>query len=113
MSSAQRASRKGPYPYYGAQGVIDHIDDYIFDGRYILIPEDGENLRSRKLPIAYFASGKFWVDNHAHIVQGKPGIAVDRFVQGAIEASDIGPYVTGAAQPKLTQTNHRRIRCQR
>jgi len=54
LSSAQRVTRKGPFPYYGAQGVIDYIDDFIFDGRFVLVPEDGENLRSRKLPIAYF-----------------------------------------------------------
>ena len=109
LSKAVRASRSGPYPYYGAQGIIDHLDDYIFDGRFILIPEDGENLRSRKLPIAYFAEGKFWVNNHAHIVSAKPGIAVDRFVQSAIEATDVDPYITGAAQPKLSQKNLRQI----
>jgi type I restriction enzyme S subunit len=109
LSSKQRSERPGPYPYYGAQGVIDHIDDFIFDGRFILIPEDGENLRSRKLPIAYFAEGQFWVNNHAHIVKAKPGVAVDRFLQGALEATDIGPFVTGAAQPKLSQANLRQI----
>ena len=110
LSSAQRATRQGPYPYYGAQGIIDHIDEFIFDGRYILVPEDGENLRSRKLPIAYFADGQFWVNNHAHIVRAKAGIANDRFVQSAIEASHIGAYITGAAQPKLSQANLRQIR---
>lgn len=109
LSSAQRSTRQGPYPYYGAQGVIDHIDAFIFDGRFILVPEDGENLRSRKLPIAYFAEGKFWVNNHAHIIKAKPDVAVDRFVQSAIEASDIGRYVTGAAQPKLSQANLRQM----
>ncbi|MDR1428618.1 MAG: restriction endonuclease subunit S [Bifidobacteriaceae bacterium] len=110
LSSRERASRRGPYPYYGAQGVIDQIDDYLFDGRYILIPEDGENLRSRKLPIAFFADGRFWVNNHAHIIKGKPGLAVDRFIQSAVEAADIGGWVTGAAQPKLSQANLKRIR---
>ncbi len=109
LSSAQRANRRGPYPYYGAQGIIDSIDDYIFDGRFILVPEDGENLRSRKLPIAYFAEGRFWVNNHAHIVRAKASVANDRFVQSALEASDIGAFVTGAAQPKLSQANLRQI----
>lgn len=109
LSSAQRADRQGPYAYYGAQGVIDRIDDFIFDGRFILIPEDGENLRSRKLPIAYFAEGQFWVNNHAHIVKAKPSVANDRFIQSALQASDIGPFVTGAAQPKLSQANLRQI----
>lgn len=110
LSSRVRAERPGSYPYYGAQGVIDYIDDYIFDGRFILIPEDGENLRSRKLPIAYFAEGQFWVNNHAHIAKARSGVAVDRFVQSALEAIDIAPYVTGAAQPKLSQANLRQIR---
>ena len=109
LSSAQRANRQGPYPYYGAQGVIDHIDDFIFDGRFILIPEDGENLRSRKLPIAYFADGKFWVNNHAHIVKAKPGVANDRFVQSALEVLHIDAFITGAGQPKLSQANLRNI----
>lgn len=110
LSSAQRADRPGPYPYYGAQGIIDSIDDFIFDGRFILVPEDGENLRSRKLPIAYFAAGQFWVNNHAHIVKAKPDVANDRFVQSALEASNIGPFITGAAQPKLSQANSARSR---
>jgi len=109
LSSAQRSARQGPYPYYGAQGVIDFIDDFIFDGRFILVPEDGENLRSRKLPIAYFAEGQFWVNNHAHIIKAKPGIANDRFVQSGLQALDIGAFVTGAAQPKLSQANLRQI----
>ena len=109
LSAAVRKTRQGSFPYYGAQGVIDYIDDYIFDGRYILIPEDGENLNSRKLPIAYFAEGKFWVNNHAHIARARDGIAVDRFVQSALEASDISGFITGAAQPKLSQANLLRI----
>jgi len=109
LSSKQRSNRRGEYPYYGAQGIIDWIDDYIFDGRYILIPEDGENLNSRKLPIAYFADGKFWVNNHAHIARGKRGKADDRFIKHWLNAQDIKPYVTGAAQPKLSQGNLRQI----
>src|SRR6266852_2261601 len=62
--------RPGPYPYYGASGIVDHVDTYLFDGEYLLIAEDGENLRTRKTPIAFMASGRFWVNNHAHIVQG-------------------------------------------
>lgn len=109
LSSRQRSSRQGPYPYYGAQGVIDHIDEYTFDGRFILVPEDGENLRSRKLPVAYFAEGKFWVNNHAHVIRARPNLAVDRFVQSAIEATNIDAWITGAAQPKLSQANLRQI----
>ena len=109
LSSHQRSSRQGPFRYYGAQGVIDSIDAYIFDGRFILVPEDGENLRSRKLPIAYLAEGQFWVNNHAHIVKAKPSLASDRFVQSALESTNIAAWVTGAAQPKLSQANLRQI----
>lgn len=70
LSSAQREKRQGTFRYYGAQGVIDHVDDYIFDGTYLLIAEDGENLKSKKQNIAQVVDGQFWVNNHAHIVQG-------------------------------------------
>lgn len=78
LNSRERQERQGEYPYYGAQGIIDHIDGYIFDGRYILVAEDGENLNSKKLPLALFATGKFWVNNHAHILRGKSGTRRDR-----------------------------------
>lgn len=81
LNANERAQRQGPYPYYGAQGVIDHVDEFLFDGRYLLVPEDGENLNSRKQPIAYFANGKFWVNNHAHILRAKKGVADDVFLK--------------------------------
>lgn len=109
LNSNQRAERQGPYPYYGAQGIIDHIDGFLFEGRHILIPEDGENLRSRKLPIAFFADGKFWVNNHAHIVKAKADIADDVFIKQWLNNADINAYITGAAQPKLSQANLKRI----
>jgi len=109
LNSRERQERKGEYPYYGAQGVIDHIDGYIFDGRYILVAEDGENLNSKKLPLALFATGKFWVNNHAHILRGKPGVADDTFLLACLNNADIKPFVTGAAQPKLSQANMRQI----
>ncbi len=109
LNSRQRQARQGQYPYYGAQGIIDHIDGYIFDGRYILVAEDGENLNSKKLPLALFAAGKFWVNNHAHILRGIPGIADDGFLLACLNNTDIKPFVTGAAQPKLSQANLRQI----
>ena len=109
LNSRQRLERQGSYPYYGAQGVIDYIDDYIVDGRYILVAEDGENLNSKKLPLALVATGKFWVNNHAHILRGKLGIADDTFLLACLNNADIKPFVTGAAQPKLSQGNLRRI----
>ncbi len=80
LNSRQRAERQGKYPYYGASGIIDSVDDYLFDGEYVLVAEDGENLNSRKLPVAFMARGQFWVNNHAHIIKGKKGIADDRFL---------------------------------
>lgn len=109
LNSGERQERRGQYPYYGAQGVIDHIDDYIFDGRYILVAEDGENLNSKKLPLALFAEGKFWVNNHAHILRGKRDVADDAFLLACLNNANIKPFVTGAAQPKLSQANLRQI----
>ena len=109
LNSRQRAERQGIYPYYGASGVVDHIDGYIFDGRYLLVAEDGENLNSRKLPIAFFAKGKFWVNNHAHIIKGKPKVADDEFLKHWFAWANISAYVTGAAQPKLSQSNLKRM----
>ena len=109
LNSRERQQRPGPYPYYGAQGVIDHIDGYRFDGRYILVAEDGENLNSKKLPLALFAAGKFWVNNHAHVLRGKPGLIDDVFLLACLNSADIKPFVTGAAQPKLSQANLRLV----
>jgi len=109
LSSRDRQQRQGQFPYYGAQGVIDYIDDFIFEGRYILVAEDGENLNSRKLPLALVAGGRFWVNNHAHILKGKPGVVDDIFLLHCLNCADIKPYVTGAAQPKLSQANLRKI----
>ena len=104
LSSAQREKRQGPFRYYGAQGVIDHVDDYIFDGTYLLIAEDGENLKSKKQNIAQVVDGQFWVNNHAHIVQGNEQCDT-RFLCYLINSMDLSGYVTGSAQPKLSQAN--------
>ena len=109
LNSRERRERQGKYPYYGAQGIIDHIDGFIFDGRYLLVAEDGENLNSKKLPLALFASGKFWVNNHAHILRGKPSVMDDTFLLACLNNADIKPFITGAAQPKLSQGNLRLI----
>jgi len=109
LNSRQRAERQGKYPYYGASGVIDSVDDYLFDGSYILVAEDGENLNSRKLPVAFMARGQFWVNNHAHIIKGKKGVASDRYLVAWFAQTDIKGYITGAAQPKLSQANLKRI----
>ncbi|MBR5698827.1 MAG: restriction endonuclease subunit S [Prevotella sp.] len=104
LSSKERSTRKGSYPYYGAQGIIDYIDDYIFDGTYLLIAEDGENLKSQKQNIAQLASGKYWVNNHAHIVESN-GKCDIRYICYLLNNMDISGYITGSAQPKLNQAN--------
>jgi len=110
LSGVEREKRQGEFRYYGAQGVIDHIDAYIFDGEYVLIAEDGENLRSRKKPIAQIASGQFWVNNHAHILQAKDGVSNNVFISALLNWIDISPFVTGAAQPKLSQGSLKSIK---
>ena len=107
LSSMERSSRKGGYPYYGASGIIDSIDDYIFDGEHVLISEDGENLRTRQTPIAFLAYGKFWVNNHAHIL--KADYVHSRLICYYFAQLDLNPYITGAVQPKLSQDSLNRI----
>ena len=100
--------RPGPYPYYGASGVVDHVDGYLFEGEYLLIAEDGENLRTRTTPIAFTAKGRFWVNNHAHIVRGND-LANTQFLMYALAKIDISGYLTGSTMPKLTQGHMNRI----
>jgi type I restriction enzyme S subunit len=100
--------RPGPYPYYGASGVVDHVDGYLFDGEYLLVAEDGENLRTRRTPVAFLASGRFWVNNHAHVLKANSN-ADTRFLNYALSTTDIGGYITGSTMPKLTQGNLHRI----
>jgi type I restriction enzyme S subunit len=100
--------KSGKYPYYGASGIVDYVEDYIFDGNYLLISEDGANLLARATPIAFPVTGKFWVNNHAHILEFKDSIT-QLFVEFYFKLIDIKEYVTGAAQPKLTQRNMNKI----
>ena len=104
LSSMERVERKGRYRYYGAQGIIDYIDDYIFDGDYLLIAEDGENLKSKKQNIAQLVHGQFWVNNHAHIIQTNELCGL-RYLYYLINSMDLSGYITGSAQPKLSQAN--------
>jgi type I restriction enzyme, S subunit len=92
---------RGPYPYYGASGIVDYVNGYRFDGDYLLIAEDGENLESRKLPIAFIASGKFWVNNHAHVLKNRMGNL--RFFAYFISQMEIGDYLSGTTRPKLNK----------
>ena len=92
----------GDYPYYGASGIVDYVSDYIFDEDTLLISEDGANLLARATPIAFPASGKYWVNNHAHILKFE-NLTTQRFVELFLESIPLNGYITGAAQPKLNQ----------
>jgi type I restriction enzyme S subunit len=102
LKSTDRANRKGGYRYYGASNIIDYVDDYIFDGDYILLGEDGDNVLSRNLPLAFIVSGKFWVNNHAHVLQPKENIDIGYLCE-VLEAFDYKNIASGSAQPKITQ----------
>lgn len=94
--------QSGEYPYYGASGIVDYVADYIFEGNNLLVSEDGANLLARSSPIAFSVSGKYWVNNHAHILHFEH-IATQRFVEFYLESIKLDGYITGAAQPKLNQ----------
>ncbi|TNV97022.1 hypothetical protein C5H22_01335 [Xylella fastidiosa] len=98
----------GEFAYYGASGIIDYVSDYIFDGDYLLVSEDGANLLARSTPIAFSISGKTWVNNHAHVLQFNSYIE-RRFVEIYLNSIDLSLYVSGAVQPKLNQANLNRI----
>lgn len=106
LSQKQRAVKKGEYPYYGAQGIIDYIDEFIFDGEYLLIAEDGANLTTRYEDIARLTKKeeKFWVNNHAHILRNNH-LSDIRYLKLLLNQMDISAYITGSAQPKLNKAN--------
>ena len=102
VSRAEREGREKIYDYYGASGVIDKIDGYLFDKQLLLIGEDGANLINRSTPIAFIARGKYWVNNHAHVLDGLNEEYL-RYLELFINATDLKPFVTGTAQPKMNQ----------
>ncbi|WP_395143552.1 restriction endonuclease subunit S [Moraxella atlantae] len=104
LSSSQRENLEKIYPYYGAQGIIDYVEDYIFDGEFILVAEDGENLKSQKNNVCTFATGKFWVNNHAHIIKANSEND-NKYIFYKLNQIDFKRFVTGSAQPKLTKDN--------
>ena len=104
LSSNTRNNLKKIYDYYGASGVIDKVPDFLFDKRLLLIGEDGANLLNRSTPIAFFAEGKYWVNNHAHVLDATQSGNLD-YVALYINAIPLVPYVTGTAQPKMNQAN--------
>ncbi|MBE03426.1 MAG: restriction endonuclease [Oceanospirillales bacterium] len=99
----------GNIPYYGASGIVDYVKDYIFDGDFLLVSEDGANLLARNTPIAFSISGKTWVNNHAHVLKFDT-YAERRYVEYYLNSIDLTPYISGAAQPKLNKKNLESIR---
>lgn len=108
LSKEVRAKRKGEYRYYGATEIIDYIDDYIFDGTYLLIGEDGANLLSRSRPLSFIVEGKFWVNNHAHVLQTTDDLNI-KYLNYYFNSIVLDEFITGSAQPKLTQKNLNKI----
>ena len=100
LSAEERGARQGEIPYYGASGVIDRVDAFLFDEDLLLVSEDGANLVMRTSPIAFAVHGKSWVNNHAHVLKPHDGLV--KFWEARIESQDVFPWITGAAQPKLT-----------
>ena len=102
LSVSQRERLEKKYDYYGASGVIDKVDRYIFDKPLLLIGEDGANLLLRSKPIAFIAFGQYWVNNHAHVIDAVAGVDLC-YIALFINATNLAPYVTGTAQPKMNQ----------
>jgi type I restriction enzyme, S subunit len=98
----------GQYPYYGASGIVDYVEDYIFDGDFLLISEDGANLIARNTPIAFSINGKNWINNHVHVLRFY-SLTTQKFVEHYLESLDLTAFISGAAQPKLNQKNLNKI----
>lgn len=108
IKSSDRIKITGKYPYYGASGIIDYVDDFIFDDELILLGEDGENILSRNLPLAFRVKGKIWVNNHAHVLKPKNEVDID-FLTNYLESLDYTLLNSGTAQPKLNKHNCQNI----
>ncbi|ENL3532300.1 restriction endonuclease subunit S [Vibrio cholerae] len=103
IKTSERSKEKAIYPYYGATGIIDYVDDYIYEGEKLLISEDGANLVARKYPIAFLADGKYWVNNHAHVVDAYKDKISNKYLSYFFAVLDLSAFITGSAQPKLSQ----------
>ena len=108
LSSRERASLAKIYPYYGATSVMDYVDRYLFDGIYLLLGEDGTVVDSKGFPILQYVKGKFWVNNHAHIITGKNGFTVETLYL-MFSLTNVQSIVTGAVQPKISQANLNKV----
>lgn len=108
LSSRERADLAKIYPYYGATSVMDYVDRYLFDGIYLLLGEDGTVVDSKGFPILQYVEGKFWVNNHAHIITGKNGFTVETLYL-LFSLTNVRSIVTGAVQPKISQANLNKV----
>lgn len=108
LSSRERADLAKIYPYYGATSVMDYVDRYLFDGIYLLLGEDGTVVDSKGFPILQYVEGKFWVNNHAHIITGKNGFTVETLYL-LFSLTNVQSIVTGAVQPKISQANLNKV----
>ena len=104
IKESERAKRRGAYPYYGAVGIIDYIDNFLFSETNLLIEEDGMNLITRTKPIAFIVSGKYWVNNHAHVVSDNGTVDL-HYLAMSLNIRDVSDFVTGIDQMKLNQDN--------
>ncbi len=102
VKDSDRAKMRGEIPYYGASGIVDYVNAYLFDEELILLGEDGENILSRNCRLAFKIAGKTWVNNHAHVLKPKTFMALDYLVE-VLESGDYAQYNTGTAQPKLNK----------
>ena len=108
LSSRERAELDKIYPYYGATSVMDYVDRYLFDGIYLLLGEDGTVVDGQGFPILQYVEGKFWVNNHAHIITGKNGFTVE-LLYLLFSLTNVQSIVTGAVQPKISQANLNKV----
>lgn len=108
LSSRERDGRKGEYPYYGAASIVDYVDNFLFDGVYVLLGEDGTVITDDGFPVLQYVWGKFWVNNHAHVLQGKNDVSTE-FIMLFLRQTNIQHIVTGAVQPKINQNNMNNI----
>ena len=104
LNSRDRENRKGPYPYYGATSVMDYVDDYLFDGIRVLLGEDGTVIREDGRPVLQYVWGKYWVNNHAHVLKAKMDYSLEA-IYIALARTAINHIVTGAVQMKISQKN--------
>ena len=104
LNSRDREARKGPYPYYGATSIMDYIDDYLFDGIRVLVGEDGTVIQEDGKPVLQYVWGKYWVNNHAHVLRSKSDYSLEA-IYIALARTAISHIVTGAVQMKISQKN--------